>query len=91
VSQAVPLLERGLAETRAWNITSHTPIALAFLGHVFALSGRQEEGVASLEQAVTGYESAGIGVYHSLSVERLGEAYSPPGGGRTRALQASAP
>jgi hypothetical protein len=75
LSQAVPLLERALAESREWNITSHTPTALGFLGHVSALSGRRAEGVSALEQAVTGYESAGIGVYHSLSVERLGEAY----------------
>jgi class 3 adenylate cyclase/tetratricopeptide (TPR) repeat protein len=75
LSRAVPLLERALALSREWNITSHTPIALGFLGHVFALSGRRAEGVAWLEQAVSGYHAAGIGVYHSLSVERLGEAY----------------
>jgi tetratricopeptide (TPR) repeat protein len=75
LSQAVPLLDRALAQSREWNITSHTPIALALLGHVSALSGRTADGVSWLEQAVTGYDSAGIGVYHSLSVERLGEAY----------------
>jgi class 3 adenylate cyclase/tetratricopeptide (TPR) repeat protein len=75
LSRAVPLLEHALALSREWNITSHTPIGLAFLGHVFALSGRRAEGIAWLEQAVIGYHAAGIGVYHSLSVERLGEAY----------------
>ena len=75
LSQAVPLLERALAQSREWNITSHAPIALAFLGYVSALSGRVAEGVSWLEQALHGYESAGIGVYHSLSVERLGEAH----------------
>ncbi|HEV8703032.1 MAG TPA: tetratricopeptide repeat protein [Candidatus Polarisedimenticolia bacterium] len=48
---------------------------MASLGHVYAWSGRIEEGVSSLQQALTAYESAGIGFYHSLSVEQLGEAY----------------
>jgi tetratricopeptide (TPR) repeat protein len=75
LSQAARLLERAVAQCREWNITSHTPIAMAALGHVYAWSGRIEEGVSSLQQALTAYESAGIGVYHSLSVEQLGEAY----------------
>jgi tetratricopeptide (TPR) repeat protein len=73
--QAAGLLERAVAECREWNITSHTPIAMAALGHAYACSGRIEEGVSCLQQALTAYESAGIGFYHSLSVERLGEAY----------------
>jgi tetratricopeptide (TPR) repeat protein len=48
---------------------------MASLGHVYAWSGRIGEGVSYLQQALTAYESAGIGYYHSLSVERLGEAY----------------
>jgi tetratricopeptide (TPR) repeat protein len=75
LSQAVPLLERALEQSREWNITSHTPVALACLGHVSALSGRRAQGVSWLEEASAAYDAAGIGVYHSLSVERLGEAY----------------
>jgi tetratricopeptide (TPR) repeat protein len=74
LGQAIPLLERALAQSREWNITSHTPIALACLGHVSALAGRSAEGVSWLEEAVTGYDSAGMGVHHSLCVEWLGEA-----------------
>jgi tetratricopeptide (TPR) repeat protein len=48
---------------------------MAALGHVYAWSGRIEEGVSCLQQALTDYESAGIGFHHSLSVEQLGEAY----------------
>jgi tetratricopeptide (TPR) repeat protein len=48
---------------------------MASLGHVYAWSGRIGEGVSCLQQALTAYEAAGIGVYHSLSVEQLGEAY----------------
>jgi len=41
---AVSLLERAVAESREWNITNQTPIAMAALGHVYASSGRIEEG-----------------------------------------------
>jgi tetratricopeptide (TPR) repeat protein len=75
VSQAAGLLERVVAPCREWNITSHAPIAMASLGHVYAWSGRIREGVSCLQQALTAYESAGIRFHHSLSVEQLGEAY----------------
>jgi tetratricopeptide (TPR) repeat protein len=75
LSQAAGLVERAVALCREWHITSHTPIAMAALGHVYASSGRIEEGVSCLQQALTAYESAGIGFRHSLSVEQLGEAY----------------
>jgi len=75
MSQAAHLLERAVAQCHEWNITSHTPIAMAFLGHVYAWSGRIGEGLSCLQEALTDYESAGIGYYHSLSVEQLGEAY----------------
>jgi class 3 adenylate cyclase/tetratricopeptide (TPR) repeat protein len=74
-NQATRLLERAVALCREWNITSHTPIAMASLGHVYAWSGRPGEGVSCLQQALTAYEAAGIGFDHSLSVEQLGEAY----------------
>jgi tetratricopeptide (TPR) repeat protein len=74
-SEAARLLERAVAQCREWNITTHTPITMACLGHVYAWSGRITEGLSCLQQALTDYESAGIGYYHSLSVEQLGEAY----------------
>ena len=75
LSQAARLLERAVALCREWNITLLTPIAMASLGHVYAWSGRIEEGISWLQQALTAYESAGIGYFHSLSVVQLGEAY----------------
>jgi class 3 adenylate cyclase/tetratricopeptide (TPR) repeat protein len=75
LSQAAALAERAVAQCREWNITSHTPIALAALGHVYAWSGRIGEGVFGLQQALTAYERAGIGYHHSLTVGQLGEAY----------------
>ena len=74
-SQAVRLLERAVAQCREWNITSHTPIAMAALGHVYAWSGRIAEGLSCLQRALAAYERAGIGYHHSLSVGQLGEAY----------------
>src|SRR5437867_341580 len=75
LSQAASLVERAVAQCREWHIESHTPIAMAALGRGYAWSGRIEEGVSCLRQALTAYEPAGIGYYHSLSVEQLGEAY----------------
>jgi tetratricopeptide (TPR) repeat protein len=75
LSQAARLLERAVALCREWNITLLTPIAMASLGHVYAWSGRVEEGVSWLQEALSAYESAGIGWWHSLSVAQLGEAY----------------
>ena len=38
LSQAARLLERAVAQCREWNITTHTPIAMASLGHAHAWS-----------------------------------------------------
>jgi tetratricopeptide (TPR) repeat protein len=75
LSQAARLLERAVAHCREWNITSYKAIAMASLGHVYAWSGRIEEGVSLLQQALNAYESAGIGDIYSQGVEQLGEAY----------------
>jgi tetratricopeptide (TPR) repeat protein len=75
LSPAGRLLERAIAQCRESNITSHTPVAMAYLGHVYAWSGRLEEGVSFLQRALADYERTGIGYRHSLSVEQLGEAY----------------
>src|SRR6059036_604728 len=75
LSQASGLLERAVVQCSEWNITSHTPVAMASLGHVYAWSARIEEGVSCLQLALAAYERAGIGYHHSLSVGQLGEAY----------------
>ena len=75
LSQAARLLERAVALGRDWNITYLTPIAMASLGHVYAWSGRTGEGVSWLKQALTAFESAGSGLFRSISVVQLGEAY----------------
>jgi len=64
-----------VAQCREWNITIWTPVATASLGQVYVWSGRLGEGVSWLQQALTAYEAAGMGFFHSISVVQLGEAY----------------
>jgi tetratricopeptide (TPR) repeat protein len=48
---------------------------MAALGHAYAWSGRLEESISLLQQALALYESGGIGYEHSISIVHLGEAY----------------
>jgi tetratricopeptide (TPR) repeat protein len=75
LSRAARLLERAVAQGRDWNIPYLTAMGMASLGYVCAWSGRIAEGVSWLEQALTAYESAGMRLFHSISVVELGEAY----------------
>jgi class 3 adenylate cyclase/tetratricopeptide (TPR) repeat protein len=75
LSQAARLLERAVALCREWNIAIWIPLATASLGHVYASSGRLAEGMSWLQQGLTAFESAGNGLFHSISVAQLGEAY----------------
>ena len=68
-------LERAVAISNEWNIAYLIPLGLAALGHVYARSGRVEEGVSWLQQALEGYASAGIGYLHSMSMVQLAEAH----------------
>ena len=67
------------------------PAAMAALGHADAWSGRTEEGVSRLQEALTAYESAGFGFHHSLCVEHLGEAHCLQARSRTPAPAPTAP
>ena len=58
-----------------WRHRVLTSIALVALGHVYAQSGRVEEGVSWLQQALAGYASAGIGYLRSMSTVQLGSAH----------------
>ena len=73
--QAIMPLERAVALSQEWDIAYLTPIAQAALGHVYARSGRVEEGVSWLRQSLAGYASAGIGYLHSMSTLQFGEAH----------------
>jgi class 3 adenylate cyclase/tetratricopeptide (TPR) repeat protein len=75
LSQAVRLLERALTQCQDWDIRYLAPAVMASLGHAYARSGRLRENISWLQQARAAYESTEIGVYQSLSLVQLGEAY----------------
>jgi len=75
LGHAVRLLERDLALSREWNLTVQLPRITGFLGSMYVRSQRMEEGILLLHQALETMEALGIGVYHSLLLVYLGEAY----------------
>jgi tetratricopeptide (TPR) repeat protein len=75
LSQAARLLERAVALCGERTITIWIPLATASLGHMYASSGRLEEGMSWLQQGLSAFESTGTRLFHSLSVVQLGEAY----------------
>jgi tetratricopeptide (TPR) repeat protein len=61
IGQAVPLLERGVALDRATEVPVMTAYQLAALGYVYALGGREKEGIPLLERSIEPavYEKSG--------------------------------
>ena len=74
-SKTARWLERTVALCREWNLTTYLPGMTAALGHAYGGAGRLEEGIALLQQALTLYESEGVGYEQVISVVHLGEAY----------------
>jgi tetratricopeptide (TPR) repeat protein len=75
LSQAVGLLERGLALSREWNLTNYSVMDTGSLGYAHALSGRIAEGIPLLEHAVSALETMGFATVQPLFLGYLGEAY----------------
>ena len=75
LSDAVRLLERGLALCREWNLTFFAVQQMATMGYAYTLSGRNAEGIPLLEQALSAGETMGFAVYQPLYLVYLGEAY----------------
>jgi tetratricopeptide (TPR) repeat protein len=73
-AQAVPLLERALAMSRDWSISLLSPSCMGFLGYTYARSGRLEEGLALLAQAMAAFEPGVATVFHSLVTAHSGDA-----------------
>jgi tetratricopeptide (TPR) repeat protein len=71
---AAPLLERGVALCREWNLHFLTPTLLEMLGYVYALSGRLPEGLELLQQALASGESTGLTMFSTPAIAHLGEA-----------------
>src|SRR4029077_13487924 len=59
LSDAVRLLERGLAVAREWNLTTFSVSKTGILGYVYALLGRTAEGIALMEHTIVALETMG--------------------------------
>ena len=70
---AVGLLERGVAVSREWNLTSFSVNETGSLGYAYALSGRLAEGIPLLERALSAVEARGHGNLQPLFLVYLGE------------------
>jgi len=71
---AVDALDKAMSYVRDWSLTYLSPFIMGFQGHSYALAGRIDEGTELLEQAVSDYQSMGLGLFHSLVRVQLGEA-----------------
>jgi len=71
--RAIPLLERALADARAWDLTLLTTAVMAVLGHAYTKSERVADGVAILEQILKIGESSWMRASQSRTFVTLGE------------------
>ena len=72
---AVPLLERGVALCREWNLHFIAPSVTAMLGYVYTRSDRLPEGLELLQQALASGESTGLTMFSRPAIGYLGEAH----------------
>jgi tetratricopeptide (TPR) repeat protein len=75
LTQAIPILERGLNLCQTASILTWFPSVAAALGYAFALSGRIAEALPLLQQAVAQDISKGIAVGHVRRLAYLSESY----------------
>jgi len=75
LAKAIPMLERYVGFSQAWNIPVPFPILASQLGLAYALSGRSAEALALLEQAVERAASMAVFWCQALRVAWLGEAH----------------
>jgi predicted ATPase len=74
-SDAVRLLERGLALSREWNLTLFVLHCTGSLGHAYALSGRAREAIPLQEAALTAIDAMEFGTPQANFLWDLGETY----------------
>jgi class 3 adenylate cyclase/tetratricopeptide (TPR) repeat protein len=75
LSEAIPMLERGLELCQSLNILLLFPGVASALGAAFALAGRIAEALPLLEQAVDRAPSGGPRVHLPRLIIQLGEGY----------------
>jgi class 3 adenylate cyclase/tetratricopeptide (TPR) repeat protein len=72
--RAVQHLETSLDLCRTWKLPAWFSNIASILGHTYALSGRMEDGVSLMRQAIDQSRATGSMVNHASEVVRLGEA-----------------
>jgi class 3 adenylate cyclase/tetratricopeptide (TPR) repeat protein len=75
IEAAIPLLERGLEVCRVYNVNNWLPTVGASLGAAYTVTGRVDEGVTLLEQAVDLAQRMGIAATLSLWRMCLADGY----------------
>lgn len=70
---AINLLEQALPLSKEWHLDALTPGVKGSLGFAYAISGRLEEGLQMLEEAVKDIEASGRLAFHTLFNVYLGE------------------
>jgi tetratricopeptide (TPR) repeat protein len=74
LGQATRLLERALALSREALLPTMSLYVMAVLTHVYALSGRADEGMAMGLATLTGAATMGLQTHSALALVRLGDA-----------------
>jgi class 3 adenylate cyclase/tetratricopeptide (TPR) repeat protein len=74
IQASIPYFERCLELCQTWDISGWFAIIAAQLGYMYALSGRMNEALPLLEQAI-GKAPSKRSVYHSRLLSYLSEAY----------------
>ena len=73
--RAIDELERSLHLSRTWKLPAWSSNIASILGYAYAQSGRMEEGVLLMQQAIEASRASGGMVNHASEVTRLGEAF----------------
>jgi len=78
IAQAIPPLEHAVEVCRVAEVRNFFDVTAAHLGYAYALSGRLQEGVVLIEEALADPEATGT-THHPLLLTYLGEAHLLPG------------
>ena len=74
LEEATRLLEKGHAICRERDVAMMTPLLASYLGWVYALSSRVEDGLALIRAGLAGIEPLGFRVYEALGQAQLAES-----------------
>ncbi|HYB42533.1 MAG TPA: hypothetical protein VEL75_12220, partial [Candidatus Methylomirabilis sp.] len=75
LARAVPVLERGMAVGRRWQISLLVATLISAVGHAYVLLGRVGEGMPLLEEGFQMAESRGAMLGHALRVIWLADGH----------------